>query len=103
MQALKAIVPAVMAISLVAATIAGCHLPGKTSRVMERADRYFKAGEYDKARIEYLNVLKLDRTNRSAIRQLGVIYFEEGGDEEENGLGDLEDAGRVGVRVVHRT
>jgi hypothetical protein len=28
---------------------------------------------------------------------------EEGGDEEENGLGDLEDAGRVGVRVVHRT
>jgi hypothetical protein len=26
---------------------------------------------------------------------------EERGDEEENGLDDLEDAGRDGVRVVH--
>ena len=78
MQALKAIVPAVMAISLVAAPIAGCHLPGEKSRVMERADRYFKAGEYDKAKIEYLNVLRLDRTNRIAIKQLGIIWFEEG-------------------------
>jgi hypothetical protein len=25
----------------------------------------------------------------------------EGGDEEENGLGDLEDAGRDGLRTVH--
>src|SRR3979411_389333 len=65
---LKTIVPAIMAISLGAATIAGCHLPGKKSRVMERADRYFKAGEYDKAKIEYMNVLRLDRTNRTAIK-----------------------------------
>jgi tetratricopeptide (TPR) repeat protein len=78
MHALKTIVPAVMAISLVAATNAGCHLPGRMSRVMERADRYFKAGEYDKARIEYMNVLRLDRTNRIAIKQLGIIWFEEG-------------------------
>src|ERR1700676_3366990 len=78
MQALKAIVPAVMAISIMAATSAGCHLPGRKSRVMERADRYFKAGEYDKARIEYLNLLRLDRTNRAAIKQLGIIWFEEG-------------------------
>ena len=78
MQALKAIVPAVMAISIVAATTAGCHLPGEKSRVLERADRYFKAGEYDKAKIEYLNVLRLDRTNRIAIKQLGIIWLEEG-------------------------
>src|SRR3979411_88633 len=78
MHALKAIVPAVMAISLVAATIGGCHLPGRKSRVMERADRYFKAGEYEKAKIEYMNVLRLDRTNRTAIKQLGIIWFEEG-------------------------
>jgi hypothetical protein len=26
----------------------------------------------------------------------------EGCDEQENGLGDFEDAGRDGVRVVHR-
>ena len=45
---------------------------------MERADRYFKAGDYDKARTEYLNVLRLDRTNRTAIKQLGIIWLEEG-------------------------
>src|SRR6202045_22417 len=78
MRVLKTIVPAVTAISLVAATFSGCDLPGKKSRVMERADRYFKAGEYDKARIEYMNVLRLDRTNRTAIKQLGIIWFEEG-------------------------
>jgi tetratricopeptide (TPR) repeat protein len=78
MRALKTIVPAVTAISLVAATFSGCHLPGRKARVMEHADRYFKAGEYDKARIEYMNVLRLDRTNRTAIKQLGIIWFEEG-------------------------
>src|SRR6195256_5754990 len=78
MRALKTIVPAVTAISLVAATFSGCHLPGSKARVMERADRYFKADEYDKARIEYMNVLRLDRTNRIAIKQLGIIWFEEG-------------------------
>ena len=45
---------------------------------MERADRYFKAGDYDKARTEYLNVLRLDRTNRTVIKQLGIIWLEEG-------------------------
>jgi tetratricopeptide (TPR) repeat protein len=60
------------------ALLAGCTPAAKRARALERADRYFKAGEYDKARIEYLNVLKVDRTNRIAIRQLGVIYFEEG-------------------------
>src|SRR3981081_2450383 len=78
MHALKAIVQAIMTISLVAATIGGSHLPGGKSRVMECADRYFKAGEYDKAKIEYMNVLRLDRTNRTAIKQLGIIWFEEG-------------------------
>src|ERR1700736_6778218 len=78
MRALKTIVPAVTAISLVAAAIAGCHLPGSKARVMERADRYFKAGEYDKARIEYMNVLRLDRTNRTAIKQLGISWFDTG-------------------------
>src|SRR3977135_2475702 len=60
------------------ALLAGCTPAAKRARALERADRYFKAGEYDKARIEYLNVLKLDHTNRAAIKQLGIIWFEEG-------------------------
>jgi tetratricopeptide (TPR) repeat protein len=58
--------------------LAGCTPAAKRARVLERADRYFKAGEYDKARIEYLSLLRLDRTNRTAIKQLGIIWFEEG-------------------------
>lgn len=75
---LKAIIPIVTAVSLVAATIGGCHLPGRKSRVMARADRYFKAGEYDKAKIEYLNLLRLDQQNVTAFQQLGFIWYEQG-------------------------
>src|SRR5437016_6354412 len=77
-RTLKAIVPIVTAISLVAATIGGCHLPGRKSRVMARADRYFKAGEYDKAKIEYLNLVRLDQQNVKAFQQLGFIWYEQG-------------------------
>jgi len=77
-RTLKAIVPIVTAISLVAATIGGCHLPGRDSRVMARADRYFKAGEYDKAKIEYLNLVRLDQQNVTAFQQLGFIWYEQG-------------------------
>src|SRR5438445_13263371 len=77
-RTLKAIVPIVAAISLVAATIGGCHLPGRKSRVMARADRYFKAGQYDKAKIEYLNLVRLDQQNVTAFQQLGFIWYEQG-------------------------
>jgi tetratricopeptide (TPR) repeat protein len=45
---------------------------------MEGADHDYQTGNYDKAKIEYLNVLRLDRTNRRAIKQLGIIYFDGG-------------------------
>lgn len=45
---------------------------------MERADRYFKAGEYDKAKIEYLNLLRLDPQNVTGFQQLGLIWSEQG-------------------------
>jgi tetratricopeptide (TPR) repeat protein len=50
----------------------------RNQRALERAESYFKEGEYDKAKIEYLNLLRLDRKNPSAVRQLGFIWFEEG-------------------------
>src|SRR5260370_1919204 len=77
-RTLKAIILIVTAVSLVAATIGGCHLRGRKSRVMARADGYFKAGEYDKAKIEYLNLLHLDQQNVTAFQQLGFIWYEQG-------------------------
>ena len=56
----------------------GCFAGPKKARILERADRYFKAGEYDKAKVEYLNVLRLDNQNVTAFQQLGFIWLEQG-------------------------
>jgi tetratricopeptide (TPR) repeat protein len=50
----------------------------RKARQMERAARYFSEGDLDKARIEYLNVLRAEPSNQIANRQLGIIWFEEG-------------------------
>ena len=50
----------------------------KNPDFLDRADRYFESGEYDKAKIEYLNLLRADPQNATAIRQLGTIWFEQG-------------------------
>ena len=63
---------------LAAVLLYGCFAGPKKSRILERADRYFKAGEYDKARIEYLNLLRLDNQNVTAFQQLGFIWIEQG-------------------------
>ena len=58
--------------------VTGCPAGAQKSRILERADRYFSAGEYDKAKIEYLNLLRLDHQNVRAFQQLGFIWFEQG-------------------------
>src|SRR5207302_1124333 len=56
----------------------GCTGGPKKVRILERADRYFKAGEYDKAKVEYLSVIRLDNRDVTAFRQLGIIWLDEG-------------------------
>src|SRR2546423_8010477 len=67
-------------VSLVFAVLllSGCFAGPKKARILERAERYFKAGEYDKAKIEYLNVLRLDNQNIAAFQKIGFIWFEQG-------------------------
>ena len=57
---------------------AGCSSKAKKDVHLQRADRWFNAGELDKAEIEYLNALQVDPRNPVAIGRLGVIYFDEG-------------------------
>src|SRR5712692_8695186 len=78
MQMSCELIPKFTTLLLVAVTLAGCSGGAKKTRVLERADRYFKAGEYDKAKIEYLNLLRLDNQNVTAFRQIGFIWFEQG-------------------------
>ena len=70
---------AVALIALVAIfTGGGCTKEAKKSRHLARAEGYFAAGDYNKAEVEYLNVLRLDVTSTNAISHLGKIYFEDG-------------------------
>ena len=66
----------VIALSLV--LLAGCSTESRKARHLDRANRYLQAEQIDKAEVEYVSVLQLDRANKTALRQLGLIYFDEG-------------------------
>ncbi len=55
-----------------------CTSEMKTSRYLARAERYFKAGEYDQAKIEYLKVLRVDSGNAVAYARCGAMWADEG-------------------------
>ena len=78
MLTLKRLFPRALAAILVACVAIGCSSEGKKSGFLKRGDRYFESGEYDKAKIEYLNVLRADPRNATAIRRLGTIWYEQG-------------------------
>ena len=78
MRTLKRIYPRALAAILVAGFAIGCSSEAKKSGFLKRANGYFESGEYDKAKIEYLNVLRADPQNATAVRQLGTIWFEQG-------------------------
>jgi len=56
----------------------GCSAGAKKAWHESRGDKYFAAGEFDKAGIEYLNVLRYDHENVKAFTRLAGIYFDEG-------------------------
>jgi tetratricopeptide (TPR) repeat protein len=56
----------------------GCSPEARKSRHIKRAENYFKSGEYNKAKIEYLGVLRLDPKNEIAFERLGFIWSEQG-------------------------
>lgn len=57
---------------------AGCSRGAKEARALGRANRYFDSGQYDRAEVEYINVVRLDRQNAQAFGRLGIIYAEQG-------------------------
>jgi tetratricopeptide (TPR) repeat protein len=67
-----------LAAGLLAVGGAGCSSKAKAARHLKQANYFFDAGEFDKAEIEYINVLRYDSRNSHAIGQLGEIYFDQG-------------------------
>ena len=64
--------------ALVAAGFFGCSADARKDRALAQANSYFDAGEYDKAKIEYLNVLRADPQSITAVERLGTIWYQQG-------------------------
>ncbi len=56
----------------------GCTRSARTARSLAQAGRYYDAGQYDEAEVEYRKVLRLDAKNVQAMSHLGFIYFDQG-------------------------
>jgi tetratricopeptide (TPR) repeat protein len=68
------IVPLILSILLVTA----CSKEARKSRLLGEADDYFKAGNYDKAKLTYLNALQLDPQNALAFERIGAMWQDDG-------------------------
>jgi len=68
----------VAAAGLLAVAATGCSPKARRARQLAQANRYFDAGQFDQAEIEYLNVLKGEGLNAQAIGRLGSLYLDQG-------------------------
>ena len=55
-----------------------CSKETKKARFIDEADAYFKAGNYDKARLAYLNVARMDPQNALAFERIGAMWQDDG-------------------------
>jgi tetratricopeptide (TPR) repeat protein len=76
----KSLIQIIRLTAILVAVLASCSCTSemKKSQYLARAERYFKAGEYDQAKIEYLKVLRLDSGNALAYARCGAMWADEG-------------------------
>src|SRR5438477_640777 len=67
----------IVTVILAATLITACSKEARKARLLGEADHYFKAGNYDKARVTYLNVIRLDPQNALAFERIGAMWQEE--------------------------
>src|SRR4051812_2890506 len=71
--------PHLIALSFIAFLVVGCSNERNSKGAhLARANDYFAAEQYDKAEKEYREVLRLAPDDAVAVRQLGIIYQEQG-------------------------
>src|SRR5438105_11966119 len=76
----KSSIQIIRLIAILALVLANCSCTSemKKSRYLAQAEKYFKAGEYDQAKIEYLKVLRVDSGNAVAYARCGAMWLDEG-------------------------
>lgn len=65
-------------VAIIGLALCSCTAQMRKSRYLERADRFYKAGQYDEAKVEYLKVLQVDPRNALAYARSGQMWAEEG-------------------------
>lgn len=58
--------------------LTGCSKEARKEKHLQKANRFYTAEQYDKAEVEFVNVLRLDPGNPQAIRTLAFIYQSRG-------------------------
>src|SRR5262245_29471520 len=67
----------IVTLILAATLIGGCSKEAKKTRFLAEGDNYFKAGDYDKAKVSYLNVVQLDPQNALAFQRIGEMWLDD--------------------------
>ena len=67
----------ILTLTLTVVLVTGCSKEAKKARLLRQADGYFKAGNYDKAKVAYLNVILLDPQNALAFERIGAMWQED--------------------------
>jgi tetratricopeptide (TPR) repeat protein len=62
---------------LAATLMAACTKEARKARLLGEADNYFRGGNYDKAKLSYLNALRLDPGNALAFERIGAMWQDE--------------------------
>ena len=73
-RTLLKIVTLVLAVTFITA----CSKEARKSRFLAEADNYFKAGNYDKAKVSYLKVIQLDPQSALAFERIGAMWQDDG-------------------------
>jgi tetratricopeptide (TPR) repeat protein len=68
----------VVTLILAATLITACTKEARKGRLLGEADNYFKAGNYDKAKLAYLNVIQLDPQNALSFERIGAMWQDGG-------------------------
>src|SRR5439155_4414099 len=68
----------IVTLILAATLITACSKEARKARLLGEADNYFKAGNYDKAKLSYINVLQLDPQTALAFERIGAMWQEDG-------------------------
>ena len=68
----------IVTLTLAATALVACSKEAKKTRFLAEADNYFKSGDYDKAKVSYLNVVRLDPQNALAFERIGAMWLDGG-------------------------